>query len=160
MEAFPAFCGLTHCTCICDMTFFIHAVLLQWIACPSFTLAALVSLLPRFVWIRSFAMIVFQLFESESPFASMNPVDAARSAAQLQTRPAFPPRNKMHPIQEVSCCDHGACLARQCWCLRGWQAACGNAVTGIFTVGLFSRVHVAAAGIATPGSALLGWRGR
>jgi serine/threonine protein kinase len=52
--------------------------------------------------VYSFAMIVFQLFETCVPFAGIDPVEAARSAAMLGARPTFPPRNKMHPVQQVT----------------------------------------------------------
>ncbi|KAI8477080.1 MAG: kinase-like domain-containing protein [Monoraphidium minutum] len=42
--------------------------------------------------VYSFAMIIFQLFETTVPFAGHDPVDAARQAAMLGARPGFPPR--------------------------------------------------------------------
>ena len=47
-------------------------------------------------------MIVFQLFECSAPFSGMDPVQAARDAAVLGSRPAFPPRNKLDSVELVS----------------------------------------------------------
>ena len=52
--------------------------------------------------VYSFSMIVFQLFECSVPFSGMDPVQAARDAAILGTRPSFPPRNKLEPVEQVS----------------------------------------------------------
>eukprot|EP00198_Chlamydomonas_reinhardtii_P014004 XP_001703341.1 predicted protein [Chlamydomonas reinhardtii] len=45
--------------------------------------------------VYSFAMIIFQLFETTQPFAGHDPVEAARNAAMLGARPGFPPRGKL-----------------------------------------------------------------
>ena len=51
--------------------------------------------------VYSYAMIVFQLFECTVPFAGMDPVQAARDAAVLGSRPGFPPRNKLDNVEKV-----------------------------------------------------------
>lgn len=53
--------------------------------------------------VYSFAMIIFQLFETTVPFAGHDPVDAARQAAMLGARPGFPPRKQPNKMTEVSC---------------------------------------------------------
>mmetsp|Transcript_33425 Transcript_33425/g.73919 ORF Transcript_33425/g.73919 Transcript_33425/m.73919 type:complete len:522 (-) Transcript_33425:758-2323(-) len=45
--------------------------------------------------VYSFAMIVFQLFECVPPFAGVDPVEAARSAAMMGSRPIFPARRQL-----------------------------------------------------------------
>lgn len=52
--------------------------------------------------VYSFAMIVFQLFETTQPFSGMDPVEAARSAAMLNSRPLFPARGKLTELHEAS----------------------------------------------------------
>lgn len=59
--------------------------------------------------VYSFAMIIFQLFETTPPYAGQDPVEAARSAAMLGARPTFPPRRNLTPVQIelrdiISCC--------------------------------------------------------
>jgi hypothetical protein len=51
--------------------------------------------------VYSFAMIIFQLFETTVPFHGHDPVDAARQAAMLGARPGFPPRNSLPPLTQV-----------------------------------------------------------
>ena len=46
-------------------------------------------------------MILFQLFETTTPFAGHDPVDAARQAAMLGARPGFPPRKSAPAVTEV-----------------------------------------------------------
>lgn len=50
----------------------------------------------------SYAMIAFQLFECSAPFSGMDPVQAARDAAVLGSRPIFPSRNKLDSVELVS----------------------------------------------------------
>lgn len=50
--------------------------------------------------VYSFAMILFQLFETTTPFAGHDPVDAARQAAMLGARPGFPPRKAVPAMTE------------------------------------------------------------
>lgn len=52
--------------------------------------------------VYSFAMIIFQLFETTTPFHGHDPVDAARQAAMLGARPGFPPRRNLTPMTQVS----------------------------------------------------------
>lgn len=52
--------------------------------------------------VYSFAMIIFQLFETTIPFHGHDPVDAARQAAMLGARPGFPPRRTLTPMTLVS----------------------------------------------------------
>lgn len=52
--------------------------------------------------VYSFAMIIFQLFETTVPFHGHDPVDAARQAAMLGARPSFPPRKTVSPMMQVS----------------------------------------------------------
>jgi hypothetical protein len=51
--------------------------------------------------VYSFAMIIFQLFETTTPFHGHDPVDAARQAAMLGARPGFPPRRNLTPMTQV-----------------------------------------------------------
>lgn len=60
--------------------------------------------------VYSFAMIIYQLFETEVPFAGQDPVDAARQAAMLCTRPGFPPRRQLSAMAKEL---RG--LVEQCW---------------------------------------------
>ncbi|WIA29235.1 hypothetical protein OEZ86_011743 [Tetradesmus obliquus] len=50
--------------------------------------------------VYSFAMIIFQLFETTTPFHGHDPVDAARQAAMLGARPGFPPRRNLTPMTQ------------------------------------------------------------
>eukprot|EP00877_Chromochloris_zofingiensis_P012895 jgi/Chrzof1/785/Cz01g28220.t1 len=50
--------------------------------------------------VYSFAMIIFQLFETTVPFHGHDPVDAARQAAMLGARPSFPPRKTVSPMMQ------------------------------------------------------------
>lgn len=50
--------------------------------------------------VYSFAMIIFQLFETTVPFAGGDPVAAAREAAMLAARPNFPPKRKVSPVEQ------------------------------------------------------------
>lgn len=54
--------------------------------------------------VYSFAMIIFQLFETTTPFHGHDPVDAARQAAMLGARPGFPPRRNLTPMTQVTYC--------------------------------------------------------
>jgi hypothetical protein len=60
-----------------------------------------VLLLCPAVLLCSFAMIIFQLFETTTPFHGHDPVDAARQAAMLGARPGFPPRRNLTPMTSV-----------------------------------------------------------
>jgi hypothetical protein len=51
--------------------------------------------------VYSFAMIIFQLFETTTPFHGHDPVDAARQAAMLGARPGFPPRRNLTAMTTV-----------------------------------------------------------
>ena len=51
--------------------------------------------------VYSFAMIIFQLFETTVPFHGCDPVDAARQAAMLGARPGFPPRRNITTLTQV-----------------------------------------------------------
>jgi hypothetical protein len=61
--------------------------------------------------VYSFAMIIFQLFETTTPFHGHDPVDAARQAAMLGARPGFPPRRNLTPMTQVGACK---CTCRLC----------------------------------------------
>lgn len=59
--------------------------------------------------VYSFAMIIFQVFETTPPYAGCDPVEAARSAAMLGARPVFPPRRNLSEVQLelrdlITCC--------------------------------------------------------
>lgn len=49
--------------------------------------------------VYSFAMILYQLVETTTPFAGSDPVEAARAAAMQGTRPTFGPKTKISPVQ-------------------------------------------------------------
>jgi serine/threonine protein kinase len=61
--------------------------------------------------VYSFAMIIFQLFETTTPFHGHDPVDAARQAAMLGARPGFPPRRNLTPMTQVRL----LCLSNMCY---------------------------------------------
>jgi hypothetical protein len=65
--------------------------------------------------VYSFAMIIFQLFETTTPFHGHDPVDAARQAAMLGARPGFPPRRNLTPMTAVRS-NQGRDAARLCCC--------------------------------------------
>jgi hypothetical protein len=74
--------------------------------------------------VYSFAMIIFQLFETTTPFQGHDPVDAARQAAMLGARPGFPPRRGLTAMTQVRARVAAArvCVARAPWASR-WLAA-------------------------------------
>lgn len=55
-------------------------------------------------------MIIFQLFETTTPFHGHDPVDAARQAAMLGVRPGFPPRRSLPPMTQAL-----RKLVEDCW---------------------------------------------
>lgn len=61
--------------------------------------------------VYSFAMIIFQLFETTTPFHGHDPVDAARQAAMLGARPGFPPRRNLAPMTQVCTSPCSMCHA-------------------------------------------------
>uniref|UniRef100_A0A7S0UV82 Protein kinase domain-containing protein n=1 Tax=Polytomella parva TaxID=51329 RepID=A0A7S0UV82_9CHLO len=60
--------------------------------------------------VYSYAMIIFQLFETNVPFAGQDPIEAARSAALEGSRPTFPPRRQLDPTHR-----NMRQLITQCW---------------------------------------------
>jgi hypothetical protein len=89
--------------------------------------------------VYSFAMIIFQLFETTTPFHGHDPVDAARQAAMLGARPGFPPRRNLTPMTAVRS-NTGRTLV---------SAACAVAV-------LWARQHSRASTCAASSLLLLG----
>jgi hypothetical protein len=55
---------------------------------------------------------LYQLFETNTPYAGHDPVDAARQAAMLGARPSFPPRRSITAITGVRPIGAGGGRAR------------------------------------------------